>query len=360
MTRTNLLLFFFMLCFPSPLHAEPLRVAFLTELSGSNAANGQDCQRGVETAKAFFLKDGRVGAREVEVLIGDHAGDAKTGISEFKKMVELHQVVAVSTTRSSVGMPLNPVSLATRTPLLGTVGHPRFLTDNQYAFRMYPSVELEGSVLAESGIKLGINQAAVISTEDEWTLALEKVFLKHFQELGGKVLSGVTVPIDLPDLSSTVSRLKTGDPQSIFVNMTLAQSGFVVKKLREQGYHGQILTNFWGAHQDSIATAGEENMEGAIFAEVNLDRPRFREKLDQLYPGALPTSVTYSCFTGLSFLLSAVKGNENVRGKEEFYADLKKIPFVPLPDENLPMKEREVHFEMAGKTIRNGKPADLK
>lgn len=353
----------FMLSLFSSAAAEPQTIRFgvLAELSGSNAANGEDCVRGVEIAKKGRPSPDEnpwhlsVGPYRVEVLVGDHAGDAKTGVSEFKKLVDVNNVFAVIATRSQVAMPLNPLSAKAQVPLLGSVGHPDFVSANPYAFRFYPTVKVEGPFLSDLLLGHGIKRAAIISAEDEWTLALEREFTARFLSRGGTLNNALTVSLDVMDLSSVVSKLKAGEPEAIFINLTLAQAGIVIKKLREQGYRGRLISNFWGANPDTVAKAGAQNIEDMWFSEVNLTRPRFREEFARLSQTRPPTTVAYVCYAAFSALLRTLESTSPITDKRQFIEALNELRMVRLMDEEVPLVNRELQLEVVGRKMHDGK-----
>ena len=356
---------FFTLCLVLPRIAmaadsEAVPLGVITELTGSNAANGLDCRRGIEVARSEFAPQDLAGGRNVQIIFADHAGDAKTGVNEFKKLVEFNHIWAAVVTRSQVGMPLNPISAQAHVPLLGTVGHPLFVPANPYAFRFYPSVETEGLPLAEAASRLKARRLSVLSTEDEWTLALAKSFIARYRELGGVLDNQLTIQTDDNEVSSVISKLKAGKPEAVFVNLTIAHSGLIIRKLREQGYHGIILTNFWGAHPDSIAKAGMENMEGVIFTQVNLNRPVFQQRFRSLSgPDTTATSVTYCCYSALSALLQTIAANKGIRGSDDLAAALQQQAAIHLLDEELRITGRDVRYDIIAKVIRQGKIIDF-
>ena len=230
--------------------AQEITVGLMAELSGSSASNGEDCRRGYEVASSLLAHNGLAGQHRVRIVYGDHQGDAKTGVSEFNRLVNAERAWAVATNRSQIGMALNPLSARRHIPLLGTVVHNQFLSDSSYAWRFFPSAEAEASALARKALQMGLRRAAILTLQDEWTLALANSFRENFIKGGGETVYFETLTPSDYDLASVISRVGAAAPDSILTSFTVNDSGLVIRKLREQGLHQQIFANVWATKKD--------------------------------------------------------------------------------------------------------------
>jgi branched-chain amino acid transport system substrate-binding protein len=243
----------------------------------------------------------------------DHRGEAKTGIAEFKKLVTVDSALAVIVQRSQIGMAVNPVSKELKTAIIGVVGHPRFLSENPFALRAYPSTEIEGEVLAEEAFRRGIRTIASITLEDEWTLALDDSFSKHLTARGGKVLGKFRFPADEYDPNPIIPKLKASAPDAVFVHLNIPLSGATVRKLREAGIRSRLLGHFWAATPEAGKAAGPGHASGLLYPSVNLDKPIFRQLFSRIFsqtlspspwptPASQPSRRSQSCFEPLRYL----------------------------------------------------------
>ena len=339
---------------------ELISIGLLAELSGANAANGRSCRQGYELARTFLAPNDRAGGKRIRFLFGDHKGEAKTGISEFKHMTSIEGAAAIITTRAQVALALNPLARNSKTPIWGILGHSRFTEDNPYAFQFWPTTAVEGAMLAQKASAMGKENVAVISAEDEWPLSLAEHFEKRLKELGGKIVLSVAAGLQESDFSSLLTKMQAVKPDAIFVNMTIAQAGLVMRKLREQGLRQQIFSNLYGSFDDTIAAAGKEAIEGLIFVAPNMNRPKFAAQFNRIFPEASPDATAYTCYSGLAAIIAAISSNNhNADGGNSLYDAALALKQVRLFDENLPIVRRQAQFDLIYKTIKNGRVEDL-
>jgi branched-chain amino acid transport system substrate-binding protein len=341
---------------PSYVLAEQLvPIAVLAELSGPNAANGEDCKRGIEVALATQSPK----SRQYRLIYADHQGEAKVAVSEFRRLIDQEQVWATIVTRSQTAMPLNSISANSTTPLLGVVGHPEFTSQNPFALRFYPVTSIEGKVLADAAYQRGMRRVATLSAEDAWTVSLAQSFHAHFVQLGGEVIREESALSDSQDLAGSLGILTRAAPDALFLNLTIAQAGQAIKQIRQLRFEKPVLTNFWGVHKNTVATAGTQNMEDIIFVEADLRFPRFMAALSESASTYSPTAVTYSCYAALNLVAQALSEGKAAESKSQLWNALRKDRSLHLLDGSAAVVNRELIVPVAAKQIREGIPQYL-
>jgi len=328
----------------------------LTELSGPFAVNGVDCKAGHESALKAFSENGKVGKYKIVLVYGDSKGEGKTAVTEFNKLVAEKKVFGVLVNRSQAAMPLNPLSKLKKIPLLGVVGHPSFVSENDYAFRVYPSSKYEGPFLAENILKKGFKKIAALGLQDEYLVALQSETLNHFKSKGGEVLIDESVTENELDFISLVSRVTRANPDIIFVNFGVSQSGILIRKLREQGLKQPIISNFWIQKSDVIDAAGKDAIEGTGFVGIASELPKFEKALNEVLPGSKASSVFYACHVATALAIQAIKDSkEDIKDSQSFYKALSRASELQLLDEKLPIIQREISFHLEFSNIIGGK-----
>ena len=74
------------------LTGEPIKIGTIYAMSGGSAAIGTNILRGIDFAVAEINAAGGVNGRPLEVVRGDHAGDAATGRSEAERLITQEKV----------------------------------------------------------------------------------------------------------------------------------------------------------------------------------------------------------------------------------------------------------------------------
>ncbi|RSN67227.1 amino acid ABC transporter substrate-binding protein, partial [Candidatus Korarchaeum cryptofilum] len=88
----------------------------------------------------------------------------------------------------------------------GTIGK-RF-DEGSYIFRVLPTCEYEGRALAKAFIDMGFKKAAIITTKDAYSEAIEKSFIENFQKLGGEVVAKVSYQYGVKTYAAEMSTLE--------------------------------------------------------------------------------------------------------------------------------------------------------
>jgi len=335
-----------------PLNAE-LRVGALSELSGPGAANGKACRVGYEAAEQYYAGDSSKKG-PLRLLYGDHRGESRAAISEFRKLIGTEDVAAVISNRGHIGMVLDPISKQTKTPLLGIMGHSDFVRENPFGFRFWPSPALEGGALAKVVVERGLKRAAMIVLHDDYILSLAEKFKSRFEELDGEVVYFDHIEESLVDYQSLISRIRALSPDVIFVSGSVSQLGVIVRKIREQGLTQQIVSNFWIQYGEVIESAGAAAIEGSIYVGVDLNKPNFASALRKIDPDFVPSMVTYACFSAVAAVFDLLKSADAPKTRSELYGALAGREYIQLPDERVKLIGREVQYNLVPTKIVDG------
>ncbi len=355
--KKNILLFISVFLFSvTNSFAEEIKIGLLLALTGPFADIGDDCKRGIDLAVDSKTDKLNVDNYKISLIYGDSQADPKTGISEFKRLVDQEKAIAVLTMRSTIGMSLNPLSQSKKIPVVGAVGHPKFTTNNEYAFQFWPATNQEGEVLAKKAIELNYKNIALVTAEDDWTLSLSEEFKNSFEKAGGKVSFNETVLPTEVDFLPIITRLKQKKADAIFIDMApISSIALIAKRIREQGIKLPILANFWLGDKNAIANAGAQNVEGVIFPEVKLKYSGFEERLNKLTSSPKrPSGMTHSCYSGMAYLIEALKNNKGIKDNISYYSALNNTSQVKLLDNTIEVNNRRANFPVIIKTIKNG------
>lgn len=331
-----------------------IRIGLLTELSGPSANVGNDCKRGYELARKSLFPNDKLGTMDVVFVYGDHRADAKTGVAEFRRLVDVEKAQAVVTNRSPVALAINPISKRYKIPLLTITGHPKVREQNPYAYEFWPLVEDEARALAVKAFNLKLVKVAIISSEDDWTLALRDHFTADWKSFGGVVVLDETVTPDEQGFQVLATKVHQTAPNLVFVNLRPGQVGSFVKRLREQHIQAQIMGNFYLRKKEEIASAGPAAMEGAILVESNFLQPQFLRLSEKYLGDGNISGITYSCYSALAALAQAMQTAPGFTEANWLITALDNLQVLTLPDEALRVENRAVRYKLVYRTIMKG------
>lgn len=335
-----------------------VRIGLLASLSGDVASIGEDCRRGYEMGITFLAPDRKIGDHTLVTKYGDHRGDGKAAVAEFQRLVNSEKVVTVLSHHSQPTMQISPIAKLKQIPLLGILAHGDFTTGNPYAWRFWPSTRLEARTLFSAIENLKVRNLAAVTVQDEYTLSLREHVAGALNEHGQSFVFDEQLLRSDSDFRSVIAALKRSNPDSIFVNLAVPQLGPFMKQLAELGVSLPIFGNVWFMTSDVQPFASQQLFEKLVFAQLNANKQGFADIVAQSYPGQNPSVIQYACFSAMSGLLGALKTVKAPLLPSSVEQALEKLDNVQMPDEKLPILNREVQFTLKLVTFRQGNIVD--
>lgn len=196
---------------------EPLRIGMIVTYSGPYADYGRQMDNGM----ALWLKanDQKVAGRPVTIIKRDTAGAAPDLATRFaRELITRDKVDAI------MGLDFSPNAIAIA-PVLNQAKIPCIVLNasasiipskSPYIARISFTV---GQVSAPMGIwagKQGLKNAITVVSDYGPGLDAEKAFAATFAKEGGKVSNALRVPLNNPDFSAYVQRIRDEKPDTVF------------------------------------------------------------------------------------------------------------------------------------------------
>ena len=313
---------------------ERVPVGALLPLSGSYAAVGEDTRRGMQQA----LQDGA--SQKLEVYFEDSRADPATSVNAFRALAS-RKVTGVFAFRGPVGMAVVPLAKQLRIPVLGGVGNKEFTRDNEFAFQLWPRSDDEGQFIAREMARAGVQRIAIMSAEDDWTMAVSRALEEVAPKEGVQVLRFETVAPQENDLRSIIARIHASGPSAIFVNLGISQLGPAVRQIRALGEGAPLYTNFW-ANKDEVRSSAGDALAGAQYAEMRTDLP------------GIPTGfsgATLSSYVGTMILWRAASALSSEPTAEALAKALQDLSFIDTPAGRFEVRKRCVIFPLVMRKI---------
>jgi branched-chain amino acid transport system substrate-binding protein len=199
-------------------HAQDaLKIGLIGTYSGPYADYGRQFDAGV----ALYLKEhgGKIAGRTVEIIKKDTAGPAPDAAKRIAQELIVRDKVQILT-----GLDFSPnayavASVATQAKIPTVVmnaSSSAITTSSPYVARLSFTVQQVSDPMARWMLKNGIKEAQVVVADYASGTDAYTAFKKAFEDGGGKVLGELRTPMNNPDFSAYVQRIKDAKPQSVF------------------------------------------------------------------------------------------------------------------------------------------------
>ena len=161
-----------------------IKIGVILPLTGPGAPYGQAEREGIELAINQFNAGGVVnGKRKIRLIIEDSKTEPASGVSAINKLIQLDKVkVVIGDLASSVTLAMAPIAESHKV-LLITPGasNPKISDAGDYIFRLYPSDDYQGKLLAKWASTKGINQVGIIHINNDFGFGLKDKFKSDFE-----------------------------------------------------------------------------------------------------------------------------------------------------------------------------------
>jgi branched-chain amino acid transport system substrate-binding protein len=316
----------------------PIRVGFLTQMTGGGAAVGKDMSNGFMMSLEQISN--QIAGRKVEVIIEDTQGDPAQALTKLRKLVESDKVHAVAGIfLASEGYALAPKVDEYRIPTVWAVVSADDLTQRKltkWAVRTGWTSSQPNHPFGEYVAKtLGYKRVVTIAMD--YAFGWEQVggFQRTFEEAGGQIVQKLWPPLGTADFGPFLAQIKR-DADAVFAVMVAASALRFPKQYQDAGLKARLPLIGGGTSFDEfvLPSLGDEAI-GAIsplIYSAAIDTPvnkRFVKEFRTKY-GKVPGYYAEASYAAGRWVAEAAKAvGGNVDDKEKFLAALKK---VELPD----------------------------
>jgi len=311
--------------FPAPhvfaQSSEPLKIGFLTVLTGPLAAGGKQQEEGA----AFFLKErnGMIAGRKVELITQDTAGNpalAKTKLQELVERSKVDVTIGPLATNEALAMdgyvrdskvPLITTTSAATVDLKSRAPNPFVL----HAFGTAPQVTYPLGDYAAKELKF--KKVCIIA--EDFTYGHEGAggFHLAFEAGGGKIVQKLWPPLNAPEYAPYLAQIKP-DVDAIYTGFAGGNPLRFLKQFADYGLKGKVavLGNTTMTDEGILKVMGEEavGVYSAGWYAAGLDTPdnkNFVAGINAEYkhdPGFY-TAGPYTALLIIEEALKTIKGN---------------------------------------------------
>ncbi|MCD6043446.1 MAG: branched-chain amino acid transporter substrate-binding protein, partial [Burkholderiales bacterium] len=183
----------------SALAQQPIKIAFLSSLSGPFTPWGILVRDGMKLAAAEINAAGGVNGRPIEIVERDDRNNANEGVTALKYLVEREGIVAAGGIISSdVGLAVSREAEALKVPVFLTMSgaHTILTKDSRYTFRTcLPAAPMSMAYIAGLIQEKKYTRVGVIVADYAWGHAIRQSLEKHVKTLPGVKMQVEVAPV---------------------------------------------------------------------------------------------------------------------------------------------------------------------
>jgi len=231
---------------------DTIKIGANLELSGGVASYGSSILEGVKLAIKEINDSGGVDGKKFQLVEADNKSENAEAVSIATRLTTQDKVVAIIGSATS-GNTIAQAQIANqnKTILITPSGTSETVTVdengklNEYVFRTSYIDPFQGTVAANFAFnELKVKNAAIyIDNANDYSKGLAQAFKETFEANGGKVVIEESYVEGDTDFRSTLTRIKSANPEFLFIPGYYEEAGLIIKQARELG----ITIPFMGA-----------------------------------------------------------------------------------------------------------------
>jgi len=252
---------------------QDVRIGAVLPLTGDLAIYGQKMKRGIDLAISQVSAEGGVAGRHVQVDYEDDQGDPKTSIAATQKLITVDGVkVIIGGAISATALPCIPIIDRSHVVLFSPAAtSPSLSGASKYFFRNWPPDTYDGTAMGEFAAKsLRFKEVAVLYVNNEWGVAISKIFTDTFQANGGRVTITESYEPNGTDFRTQLTKIAVRRPEAIYIPGYLKELITILRQKQELRISTKVLSAY-GFYDPQILQQDGGAAEGAIFTAPAYD-----------------------------------------------------------------------------------------
>ena len=318
----------------------PIRIGFVTDLTGPAAQAAKDMVNGI----TLYLDEigSQMAGRKVELIVEDSQGRPDVALTKLRKIVEHDRVHLVAGVLfGHIGYALAPKVEEYKVPALFTVTAADDLTQRlkyRWVIRTGWASSQPSHPFGEYAAKtLGYKKVAVIASDYAFGWEVVGGFQRTFEESGGQVIQKLWAPLGVMDLAPYIAKIRR-DADAVLTMVAGASTIQFMKQYDEAGLRGKIPLIGGGPAVDEalLPSMGDEaiGVISPLIYSGALDTPanrRFAKEYRTRF-GKVPSYFAETNYTSGRWINEAVRAlSGQVEDREKLLAALRRVEIPDAP-----------------------------
>lgn len=320
-----------------------IRIGADITLTGTYGYFGQQLEKGLRIAETEA--NTTTAATPIELVIRDNRHDAVEAAAIFERMANVDKVSAAISLYSPMSKIINAKAAEYGIPLVTTYTTAHDIT-NQWTFRDFPAMDEQVPPLVRYAAReLHLRTVSAVIFQAEFARDAKTAFENAFASEGGKLIHTDEVPVAkaLELVPDAIDKATSGKPDGVFLVLSGAPLGVAIKRLRDTGYQGAILSVIMFDSPEVQEVAGPA-ANGVYYASipVDLDRTDAGRAFDARFRAAYGAAPDYMAIYGYTigqYLIDAARQTGGERKGVLARLSTLDVPSVRGPIKALPSKD---------------------
>jgi branched-chain amino acid transport system substrate-binding protein len=248
---------------------ENVKFGVFLSMTGNNATFGEGTLAGMQLAADEINAKGGVLGKKIKLIVEDDEGKSDKAASAGQKLITQDNVLVVlGDVASTNSLAVAPICQEKSVPMISPSStNVRVTQQGDMIFRVCFIDDFQGYVMARyASENLKAKRAALmVDNGSDYSTGLAAAFEKTFKEKGGEIVARESFTDKDTDFASVLTKIKTSNPDVIFLPAYYNAAGLVSTQARQQGLDVPILGGD-GWESPELIRLGGKSLEGCAFS----------------------------------------------------------------------------------------------
>ncbi len=250
-----------------PAGAAPIKLGVINSMTGPEAPIGENLTNGIKLAE----EDLKAKGIDVQLVWEDDTGKPQVGISAVEKLATRDNVAGiVGAYTSAVTNAVAKKAEQNKLPLVNPVASKEEITRQGYkwVFRVSATTNDYAAILLDMALELGKSKSiAILGENTDFGVSASKSAHAYADKKGLKVVFEEAYSKGSPDYRSTLVKVKSANPDLVFMVSYVADAILLMRQSREIGVSPQAFLGA-GAGFATVAFAAEKDISSGVFSST--------------------------------------------------------------------------------------------
>ena len=231
----TILFFISLLILPFASLAQEIKAGFSSCLTGPASFYGTYMKKGVDLAIEEINAKGGIKGSKILPIWEDDKGTPTAAVSVNKKLISVDKVPVVVGSLTATALAMIPVADKENTVFITSLStHPDIAKMSKWSFRNCINTVPSAMAVVDFAYKQqGKRKMGLLFFQNESTRRIAEGVKKRFEELGGAVVGMEMLPEEGVDYRSPIIKIKSSNPDCIYIASFARQVGLSMKQLVE-------------------------------------------------------------------------------------------------------------------------------
>lgn len=304
--------------------AEPLAVGIAVATTSDVALFGEEQVHGAQVAEAYFNAQGGVNGTPIRLVLQDTGGGEAGAVAAFQGLINAGVLGIVGPTLSQQAFVADPLAERAKVPVVAPSNTAKGIPQiGAFISRVSAPMSVVAPKSLQKALELrpGIKKAAVLYAQnDAFSVSETGVFQKALKKMGIAIVSLQKFNTTDTDFTSKEVAVLQSGAELVVISGLAADSGTLVKHLRQLGYTG-IIVGGNGFNSPNMFPVCGEQCEGVLVAQAyspQADSPvnaEFVKRFSEDYKKT-PAQFSAQAFASVQIIVEALRKVEKDSGRK--------------------------------------------